>query len=122
MDRATQNKRQLLKDGYKVCIKFSHTPSYGTTNPHEALVHVMSHMKYVDPKAQILPWDESNKNHSGPVASVDLTKQSTAIARNGLKFYADVLASTIQEGYMQGIKIWNMQVHLIKYYNGPKHI
>ena len=112
LNRATQNKRQLLKDGYKVRIKFSHTPSYGTTNPHEALVHVMSHMKYVDPKAQILPWDESNQNHSGPVASADLTKESTAIARNDLKFYADVPASTIQEGYTQGIKIWNMQVHI----------
>ena len=107
LNRATQNKRQLLKDGYKVRIQeFSqHTPSYGTTNPHEALVHVTSHMKYVDPKAQILPWDESNQNHSGPVASADLTKESTAIARNDLKFYA-------QEGYTQGIKIWNMQVHI----------
>ena len=112
LSRATQNKRQLLKDGHKVRIKFSHTPSYGTTNPHEALVHVMSHLKYIDPQALILPWDESNQNHSGPIASADLTKESTAIARNDLKFYADVPASTIQEGYTQGIRIWNMQVHI----------
>ena len=112
LETATQSKRELLNDGFKVRIKFSHTPTYGATNPHEALVHVMSHMKYIDPKAQILPWDESNNNHSGPVASSDLMRNSTTVARNDLKFYADVPASTIQEGYTQGQKIWNMQIHL----------
>ena len=55
LETATQSKHELFKDGFKVRINFSHTPMYGVTNPQEALVHVMSHMKYIDPKAQILP-------------------------------------------------------------------
>ena len=38
-------------------------------------------------------------------------RNSTTVARNDLKFYADVPASTIQEGYTQGKNIWNIQIH-----------
>ena len=119
METATQSKRELLNDGFKVRIKFSHTPTYGATNPHEALVHVMSHMKYIDPKAQILPWDESNNNHAGPIANSDLMRNSTTVARNDLKFYADVPASTIQEGYTQGQKFRTCKSTLTLQFHPP---
>ena len=111
LDVSAHTVRKEIENGSKVRVKFQFTPTYGANDPREILTNIFEHLKVFDQTAQILPWDEGDNNHSGPIRMSDLADVSS-IAKSDLKAYVDVPKSSIREGYSQGQKIWNVQVHI----------
>ena len=93
----------VIENGSKVRVKFQFTPTYGANDPREIFTNIFEHLKVFDQAAQILPWDEGDNNHSGPIRMSDLADVSS-IAKSDLKAYVDVPKSSIREGYSQGQK------------------
>lgn len=108
---AVRIERQEIPNGSKVRVKFQFTPGYGANDPREVLGNLFEHLKVIDQKAQILPWNEDYNNHLGPIRMADLTND-WAVSKLDLKFYIDAPQSMIRDGYTQGLRIWNMQVHI----------
>ena len=111
LDASVRIERQEIPEGSKARVKFQFTPGYGANDPREVLENIFDHLKVIDPKAQVLPWDVEDKNHSGPIKMADLASDSP-ISKPDLKFYVDFPQNTTREGYSQGQKIWNVRVHL----------